>query len=294
MRKRWWILILTALIILSGCVQTRTEHETCSIPETVTDSQKDGIIIQDSLDPDKELANIQIMAEKVDESAETEPKQKTVEQVISEAESSDEQKPEMDQENGQVNDQVNEQVDGPAEPDEAADPTEEIMEIEVPEPELMDEHNDPDPESTDSSDLEVLSEPETESELESESTAVTEPESEMDTESETVITQPESETNPEPESEPEPETVTEYESAFDIDYWVSYAYSLAAWKGLNLDPSATDCWDNPIMANSDCIYLERDLNNRLDRYAGDEGITDVWIWYEDLGEGRYLIYIGYA
>ena len=44
----------------------------------------------------------------------------------------------------------------------------------------------------------------------------------------------------------------------------------------------------------DEILLERDLNARLDRYAGDEDITDVWIWYEDLGEGRYLIYIGYA
>lgn len=294
MRKQWWILILTALIILTGCSQTRTGQETSSIPETVPDSQKDGMIILDSLDPDKEPASIQTVAETTDKSAEIGLKLKTVEQVISEAESSDDQKPEMEQENGQVNDQVNEQVDDPTEPDEAADPAEEITEIEVPEPELMDEHNDPDPESTDSSDLEVLSEPETESELESESTAVTEPESEMDTESETVITQPESETDPEPESEPEPETVPESESAFDIDYWVSYAYSLAAGKGLNLNPSATDCWDNPITANADCIYLERDLNNRLDRYAGDEGITDVWIWYEDLGEGRYLIYIGYA
>ena len=289
MRKQWWILILTALIILTGCAQTRTGQETSSIPETVPDSQKDGMIFQDSLDSDKNPASIQTVTETTDKSAETGSEQKTVEQAIPEDESSDDQKPEMEQENERVNDQVND-------PEEAADPAEEIMEIEMPEPESMNEQNDADQESTDSSDLEPLPEPETEPEPEpeSESTAVTEPESEMDTEPETVITQPESETDPEPESEPEPETVPESESSFDIDYWVSYAYSLAAGKGLNLDPSATDCWDNPITANADCIYLERDLNNRLDRYAGDEEITDVWIWYEDLGEGRYLIYIGYA
>ena len=292
MRKQWWILILTALIILTGCSQTRTGQATSSIPETVPDSQKDGMIILDSLDPDKEPTSIQTVAETTDKSAEIGLKLKTVEQVISEAESSDDRKPEMEQENDQVNEQVNDSV----EPDEAEDTAEEIREIEVPEPESTDEQNDADPESTDRSDLELLPETETEPEPEpeSESTAVTEPESEMDTEPETVITQPESETDPKPESEPVPETVTESESSFDIDYWVSYAYSLAAGKGLNLDPFATDCWDNPITANADCIYLERDLNNRLDRYAGDEEITDVWIWYEDLGEGRYLIYIGYA
>ena len=81
---------------------------------------------------------------------------------------------------------------------------------------------------------------------------------------------------------------------FDINYWISYAQDLARSKGLILETSATDCWDNPITANAGCIYLERDLNARLDRYAADEDITDVWIWYEEQGNGRYLIYIGYA
>ena len=40
--------------------------------------------------------------------------------------------------------------------------------------------------------------------------------------------------------------------------------------------------------------MERDLNSRLNRYANDEEITDVWIWYEDLENQHYLIYIGYA
>ena len=272
----------------------RTEQETGPVPDTVCDSQDAGMIPQDSLNSDKDPASIQTVAETTDISVEPGLKQKTVEQVIPEAESSDDRKPEMEQENDRLNDQMNEQVNDSVEPDKAEDTAEQILEIEVSEPESLDEQNDADPESIESSDLEPLPETETGPELESESTSVKEPESEMDTEPETVITQPESETDPEPKYASEPESVTESESPFDIDYWVSYAYSLAAGKGLNLDPSATDCWDNPITANADCIYLERDLNNRLDRYAGDEGITDVWIWYEDLGEGRYLIFIGYA
>lgn len=55
-----------------------------------------------------------------------------------------------------------------------------------------------------------------------------------------------------------------------------------------------DCWDNPISANPNCIYLERDITARLNRYAGDGDITDVWVWYECMEENRYLIYIGYA
>ena len=107
---------------------------------------------------------------------------------------------------------------------------------------------------------------------------------------------PPAETEPpqEESTEIEPEEETDPVPDFDIDYWVSYAQGLAQSKGLKLDATATECWDNPITANASCIYLERDLNARLDRYAGDEDITDVWIWYEDQGNGRYLIYIGYA
>lgn len=90
----------------------------------------------------------------------------------------------------------------------------------------------------------------------------------------------------EPEPEPEP--------TFDINYWISYAQGVAVSKGLTLESSAVDCWDNPITANPDCIYLERDINSRMSRYAKDEDITDVWIWYECVGTNRYLIYVGYA
>ena len=93
-------------------------------------------------------------------------------------------------------------------------------------------------------------------------------------------------TEPEPTPEPEP--------AFDIDNWISYAKSTAVSLELTLDRSATDCWDNPITAKPTCIYLERDIRSRLNRYAKDETITTVWIWYECVGTSSYLIYIGYA
>lgn len=93
-------------------------------------------------------------------------------------------------------------------------------------------------------------------------------------------------TEPEPTPEPEP--------AFDIEHWISYAKSMAVSLGLTLDSSATDCWDNPIIAKPTCIYLERDISSRLNRYAKDEEITAVWIWYECIGTSSYLIYIGYA
>ena len=92
----------------------------------------------------------------------------------------------------------------------------------------------------------------------------------------------------------EPEPTPETEPVFDIEHWISYAKSTAVSLGLTLDSSATDCWDNPISAEQGCIYLERDINSRLKRYAEDKSSTDVWIWYECVGTDKYLIYIGYA
>ena len=92
----------------------------------------------------------------------------------------------------------------------------------------------------------------------------------------------------------EPGPTPETEPAFDIEHWISYAKNTAVSLGLTLDSSATDCWDNPITAKPTCIYLERDINSRLNRYAKDEEITAVWIWYECVGTSSYLIYIGYA
>lgn len=87
---------------------------------------------------------------------------------------------------------------------------------------------------------------------------------------------------------------TTTEKPFDINYWVNYAKNYAESIGLNLDSSATECWDNPINANTKCIYLERDIQSRLNRYAKDDDITDVWIWAEKVSGNSYQIYIGYA
>ena len=91
-----------------------------------------------------------------------------------------------------------------------------------------------------------------------------------------------------------PTTTKPTEPEFDINYWISFAQNYAKSVGLRLESSAVDCWDNPISANVKCKYLERDIKSRLNRYAKDEDITDVWIWAEKISHNSYEIYIGYA
>ncbi len=93
---------------------------------------------------------------------------------------------------------------------------------------------------------------------------------------------------------PEPPKEEPAEPVFDIDYWISFAKSYAESIGLVLDNGAVYCWDNPIAAGVKCKYTEGDIRGYLDRYAKDDEITDVWIWYEQTGSGSYEIYIGYA
>ena len=103
--------------------------------------------------------------------------------------------------------------------------------------------------------------------------------------------------DPKPEEQPQPTESPKQEStelAFDISYWISSAKSYAESVGLTLNSEAVYCWDNPIDADAGCIYLERDIQSRLNRYAADADITDVWIWYEPVSADSYLIYIGYA
>lgn len=92
----------------------------------------------------------------------------------------------------------------------------------------------------------------------------------------------------------EPPKQESTEPAFDISYWISFAKSYAESVGLTLNSEAVYCWDNPIDADAGCIYLERDIQSRLNRYAADTDITDVWVWYEPVSAGSYLIYIGHA
>lgn len=108
---------------------------------------------------------------------------------------------------------------------------------------------------------------------------------------------------PEPPTEPmatqpqEPESPAEEEPtepAFDIQTWIDYAKAYAESIGLRMESSAVDCWDNPISVGTHCSYPERDIQSRLNRYARDEDITDVWIWAEARSDGKYDLYIGYA
>ena len=102
---------------------------------------------------------------------------------------------------------------------------------------------------------------------------------------------------PKPVDQPQPTEPPKHESTeptFDISYWISFAKSYAESVGLTLNSEAVYCWDNPIDADAGCIYLERDIESRLNRYAADADITDVWVWYESVSAGTYLIYIGYA
>lgn len=103
--------------------------------------------------------------------------------------------------------------------------------------------------------------------------------------------EPKAETESPKVIEPEP---TEKLAPFDIDHWITFAKEYAVNIGLALDGAAVECWDNPIRAGAHCIYLERDIQSRLDRYERDEDITDVWIWAESTGNECYDIYIGYA
>ncbi len=105
------------------------------------------------------------------------------------------------------------------------------------------------------------------------------------TENETTVIGPTKEITPVQEAQ---------QHEFDIYYWITFAKEYALSVGLTLDSEAVSCWDNPISANSRCIYLERDIISRLDRYAKDEDVTDVWIWAEPIGDDCYNIYIGYA
>lgn len=100
-----------------------------------------------------------------------------------------------------------------------------------------------------------------------------------------------------PQSEPPQETAPSEEPTvpdFNIQTWIDYAKTYAVSVGLRLESSAVDCWDNPITAGAHSLYLERDIESRLNRYSKDEDITDVWIWAEERSDGSYDLFIGYA
>lgn len=91
-----------------------------------------------------------------------------------------------------------------------------------------------------------------------------------------------------------PKPTEEPKQSFDVNPYVSYARSYAQSIGLELDSTATDCWDNPITANAKRTGIKDDIQNRLNRYKNVEGFTAVWVWAEKESDTEYEIYIGYC
>ena len=89
-------------------------------------------------------------------------------------------------------------------------------------------------------------------------------------------------------------TAVEQIEEFDINYWISYAQNYAQSIGLILDETATECWDNPISANTNNKNISIDIESRLNRYKNVDGFTSVWIWAELISDTQYEFYIGYA
>ena len=269
MSKRLGILLMTVILILSGCSGLPEKNADVSFSES-----------------EEAVLTTTAVADENESGAESQPVRVLQEQ-------GQEVASEIDAPTVEVNDLVNERVNDSV-PDQSSEEKEAAVSLE-------ETFGQPAAESTSSS----RTEPESSPFQEAETSVPEEPNPEVTTE-EPEETVPEENREPIPETEQhqeesteakpaeEPESEPASESSFDIGYWISYAQDLAKSKGLKLDATATECWDNPITANASCIYLERDLNARLNRYAGDADITDVWIWYEDQGNGRYLIYIGYA
>lgn len=118
-----------------------------------------------------------------------------------------------------------------------------------------------------------------------------------ETYTEEVATEPEPVTNP-PEKEIEQEHSVEEtappEPTVNIDFYVKYAMNFAESIGLKYDTSAIDCWDNPIAVTSSSQRVVSDIESRLSRYKNIEGFEYICIWYEEVGENEFEIYIGYA
>ena len=91
-----------------------------------------------------------------------------------------------------------------------------------------------------------------------------------------------------------PKPTEEPKQSFDVNSYVNYAKSYAQSIGLELDSTATDCWDNPIAANAKRTGIKDDIQSRLNRYKNVEGFTAVWVWAEKVSDTEYEIYIGYC
>lgn len=114
--------------------------------------------------------------------------------------------------------------------------------------------------------------------------------------------QPQQQPKPKPETptvkeevkSTQPKPTEEVKPRFDVNSYVNYAKSYAQSIGLELDSTATDCWDNPITANAKHTGIKDDIQSRLNRYKNVEGFTAVCVWAEKVSDTEYEIYIGYC
>lgn len=97
-----------------------------------------------------------------------------------------------------------------------------------------------------------------------------------------------------PQQQQQPKPTEEVKPSFDVNSYVNYAKSYAQSIGLELDSTATDCWDNPITANAKRTGIKDDIQSRLNRYKNVEGFTAVCVWAEKVSDTEYEIYIGYC
>ena len=114
--------------------------------------------------------------------------------------------------------------------------------------------------------------------------------------------QPQQQPKPKPETptvkeevkSTQPKPTEEVKPRFDVNSYVNYAKSYAQSICLELDSTATDCWDNPITANAKRTGIKDDIQSRLNRYKNVEGFTAVCVWAEKVSDTEYEIYIGYC
>ena len=158
---------------------------------------------------------------------------------------------------------------------------------------------------------EATTEPSQQEKSDVSSTAGSKTETEKSYESVQVTKKPDStqeQKQPQQQPKPKPETPTvkeevkptqpkpteEVKPSFDVNSYVNYAKSYAQSIGLELDSTATDCWDNPITANTKRTGIKDDIQSRLNRYKNVEGFTAVCVWAEKVSDTEYEIYIGYC
>jgi len=252
-KARWLALILAALVLLNGCMKPAASTETDDPPSTGIEEQTKTKRAVPPSSSEGTTANAQPTDADEYETVSAESAKIT---LLFELE---EKEPDV-AENAPDKQPTQENVQSPtAQPEQTTQPSAPVQEPEPPSP--------------------VVAAPPT--------TTVETPTASEPTPPPTVPTAPE------PTPAPDPVPVPEPAPAFDISACVQSAVDYGVSIGIAFDSTATACWDDPLTANAQSLYTERDLHDRLDWYKAS-GFTAFCVWSEPVGDGSYLVYIGYA